>query len=87
MSRKTVFSSAQLPSHLNDRDRFSLWQDIHVAQIWSVEYGMSDNLPFETAIEATAVGSLVLGQMSGTIKLRRGTRAISPMTATAVISC
>ncbi|MER9105933.1 AraC family transcriptional regulator [Mesorhizobium sp. M0848] len=68
MSRKTVFSSAQLPSHLNDRDRFSLWQDIHVAQIWSVEYGMSDNLPFEAAIEATAVGSLVLGQMSGTIK-------------------
>lgn len=68
MSRKTVFSSAQLPPHLNDRDRFSLWQDIHVAEIWSVEYGISEKLPFEAAIEATAVGSLVLGQMSGTIK-------------------
>ncbi|TPI53740.1 MULTISPECIES: AraC family transcriptional regulator [unclassified Mesorhizobium] len=68
MSRKTVFSSAQLPPHLDERERFSLWQDIHVAEIWSVEYGISENLPFEASIEATAVGSLVLGQMSGTIK-------------------
>ncbi|RWC53362.1 MAG: AraC family transcriptional regulator [Mesorhizobium sp.] len=68
LSRKTVFSSAQLPSHLNERERFSLWQDIHVAEIWSVEYGISESLPFEASIEATAVGSLVLGQMSGTIK-------------------
>ncbi|TPM34380.1 helix-turn-helix domain-containing protein [Mesorhizobium sp. B2-3-5] len=68
MSRKTVFSSAQLPSHLDERERFTLWQDIHVAEIWAVEYGISQNLPFEAAIEATAVGPLVLGQMSGTIK-------------------
>jgi AraC-like DNA-binding protein len=63
-----VFSSADLPEHLGDRDRFSLWQDIHVAKIWSVEYSISEKLPFEAAIEATAVGSLVLGQMAGTIK-------------------
>ncbi|WP_292241061.1 AraC family transcriptional regulator [Mesorhizobium sp.] len=75
LSRKTVFSSAQLPSHLSERERFSLWQDIHVAQIWSVEYGIAANLPFEAAIEATAVGELVLGQMSGTI--RHATRKAS----------
>ncbi|MDX8457004.1 helix-turn-helix transcriptional regulator [Mesorhizobium sp. VK9D] len=57
-----------MPSHLDERERFSLWQDIHVAEIWSVEYGISQDLPFEAAIEATAVGPLVLGQMSGTIK-------------------
>jgi AraC-like DNA-binding protein len=68
LSRKTVFSSAQLPPHLNDLERFSLWQDIHFAEMWSVEYGISANLPFEAAIEATAVGELVLGQMSGTIQ-------------------
>lgn len=68
MSQKTVFSSNELPSNLNDRARFALWQDIHVAEIWSVEYGISQNVPFEAAIEATAVGSLVLGQMAGTIK-------------------
>ncbi|WP_245445559.1 hypothetical protein [Mesorhizobium kowhaii] len=68
MSRKTTFSSTQLPPHLNERDRFSLWQDIHVAEIWSVEYGISGNLPFEATIEAEAIGPIVLGQMSGTIK-------------------
>ncbi|RWM75919.1 MAG: AraC family transcriptional regulator [Mesorhizobium sp.] len=68
MSQKTVFSSAHLPSNLSERDRFSLWQDIHVAEIWSVEYGISENLPFEATIEAAAIGPVVLGQMSGTIK-------------------
>ncbi|RWK40946.1 AraC family transcriptional regulator [Mesorhizobium sp.] len=68
MSQKTVFSSARLPSQLSERDRFSLWQDIHVAEIWSVEYGISENLPFEATIEASAIGPVVLGQMSGTIK-------------------
>ena len=68
MSGKTVFSSNNLPQHLTERARFSLWQEIHVAEIWSVEYGISGNLPFEAQIEATAVGEVVLGQMAGTIK-------------------
>ncbi|WP_246696400.1 AraC family transcriptional regulator [Mesorhizobium sp. SARCC-RB16n] len=34
----------------------------------SVEYGSPENLPFEAPIEAMAVGSVVLGRMSGTIK-------------------
>ncbi|MGX5827856.1 AraC family transcriptional regulator [Mesorhizobium sp. 43Arga] len=44
MSRKTVFSSADLPQHLGDRDRFSLWQDIHVAQrcLHRIIYNSSD---------------------------------------------
>ena len=57
-----------MPSQLNDRERFSLWQEIHVAEIWSVEYGIAGDRPFEAAIQATAVGSLVLGQMAGTIR-------------------
>ncbi|QCI67186.1 AraC family transcriptional regulator [Phreatobacter stygius] len=68
MLEKDVFSSKDLPEHLDERARFALWQDIHVAQIWSVEYEPSGNLPFEATIEATAVGQLVLGQMAGTIK-------------------
>ena len=68
MLHKTVFSSRDLPSELNDKARFARWQDIHVAEIWSVEYSVSGNLPFEADIEATAVGPLVLGQMAGTIK-------------------
>lgn len=57
-----------MPAQLNDRERFSLWQEIHVAEIWSVEYGIAGDRPFEAAIQATAVGSLVLGQMAGTIR-------------------
>lgn len=68
MFKKNVFSSNDLPGHLDEQARFALWQDIHVAEIWSVEYSTSENLPFEADIEATAVGELVLGQMAGTIK-------------------
>lgn len=68
MLHKTVFSSRDLPSDLSDKARFARWHDIHVAEVWSVEYSVSDKLPFEADIEATAVGSLVLGQMAGTIK-------------------
>ncbi len=66
--QKNVFSSVDLPSHLDHHARFALWQDIHVAEIWSVEYTISEKLAFEAAIEATAVGPLVLGQMAGTIR-------------------
>ncbi|WP_395450540.1 helix-turn-helix transcriptional regulator [Aminobacter sp. UC22_36] len=66
--KKNVFSSNDLPQHLTEQARFALWQDIHVAEIWSVEYSISGNLPFEADIEATAMGPLVLGRMAGTIK-------------------
>jgi AraC-like DNA-binding protein len=66
--KKAVFSSHDLPTHLDERHRFSQWQDIHVAEIWSVEYGLSGNVAFEAAIEAAPIGELVYGQMSGTIK-------------------
>lgn len=66
--QKTTFSSNDLPSHLSEKAKFDLWQDIHLAEIWSVEYAVSDQLPFEAVIEATSVGPLVLGQMAGTIK-------------------
>ncbi|TPI12746.1 helix-turn-helix domain-containing protein [Mesorhizobium sp. B4-1-3] len=66
--KKNVFSSLDLPGNLDDRARFALWQDIHVAEIWSVEYAISANRPFAAAIEATAIGPVVLGQMAGTIQ-------------------
>lgn len=76
--KKNVFSSLDLPGHLDDRARFALWQDIHVAEIWSVEYAISGNLPFAAAIEATAIGPVVLGRMAGTIQhASRKTRNIA----------
>ncbi|OBQ75401.1 AraC family transcriptional regulator [Mesorhizobium erdmanii] len=76
--KKNVFSSVDLPSYLDDRARFALWQDIHVAEIWSVEYAISANRSFAAAIEAMPVGPLVLGQMAGTIQhASRKTRNIA----------
>jgi AraC-like DNA-binding protein len=75
---KVVFASADLPAHLSEKEKFSLWQEIHLAEIWSVEYGISGNVPFEAEIEASAVGSLVVGQMAGSIKhARRNARNIA----------
>ncbi|WP_245441646.1 AraC family transcriptional regulator [Rhizobium leguminosarum] len=56
-----------MPSGLSERAKFSQWQDIHNAQIWSVDY-TEGSLPFSATIEATAVGPLTVGQMSGTIR-------------------
>lgn len=67
MLDKTLFSSRDLPAHLGEKQKFSLWQDIHHAEVWSVDYATSA-LPFEADIEAGAVGQLVLGQMAGTIQ-------------------
>ncbi len=84
---KTAFSSRDLPAHLGENAKFDLWQDIHVAQIWSVEYTTSDKLPFEADIEATSIGSLVIGQMAGTIKTATRVTAISRKIKTIAICC
>lgn len=68
MLHKTVFSSRDLPSDLDGKARFARWQEMHIAKIGSVEFGASDNLPFEAEIEATIIGPLILGQMAGTIR-------------------
>ena len=67
MLHKTVFSSRALPPELDDKARFTRWQDMHIANIGSVEFRASNKLPFEAEIAATTVGPLILGQMAGTI--------------------
>ncbi|WP_445489415.1 helix-turn-helix transcriptional regulator [Rhodopseudomonas sp. RCAM05734] len=66
--QKTAFSSKDLSVDLSEKARFDLWQEIHLAEIWSVEYSISERVPFEAVIEATTLGPVVLGQMAGTIK-------------------
>lgn len=66
--KKTVFTSKDLPSHLNENAKFSLWQEIHNDQIWSVEYSKARERPFEADIEALPIGNLVIGHMAGAIK-------------------
>lgn len=63
----TIFSSADLPPHLENNARFSLWRDIYTADIASVELGISDKDPFYAKFEASPIGGLVYAKMTGTI--------------------
>lgn len=65
---KLTFSSDDLPDALDEKVKLSLWQELHNAQIWSVDYRTSETMPFRAVIEATTLGPLVLSEMSGTIK-------------------
>lgn len=65
--RNNIFSSADLPAHLGNDARFSLWRDIYTADIASVEFGISDKDPFYAKFEASHIGGLVYAKMTGTI--------------------
>jgi hypothetical protein len=38
MTGKIAFTFSMLPNHLGENAKFNRWQDIHIAEIWSVEY-------------------------------------------------
>ena len=65
---KSIFSSGDIPDGFDERAKFSLWQEMHNEQIWSVEYRKANERPFEADIEALPVGDLVIGQMKGAIR-------------------
>lgn len=64
---RLIFSSAQLPDHLNDQDRFKLWGEIFREEIGAVEFSTSENLPFRAVIEATEFGPVSYARNEGTI--------------------
>ena len=66
MPPRQEFSSANLPEHLSDRERFHLWRDIHYAEVAPVEVGISD-MPFEATLQAAVIGDLTWAKMSGTV--------------------
>ena len=68
MSAQAVFSTEHFPDHLDDRARFSLWQDIYAAEIGAIEFHRASDRPFTARIEAASVGEVVLAHMWGTIK-------------------
>jgi hypothetical protein len=62
-----TFSSDQLPPNLSDAQRFSLWHDLHHANVAKLDYWRSE-APFHASLAFTEFGSVGLGQMSGSIK-------------------
>ncbi|MCX5516567.1 AraC family transcriptional regulator [Kaistia algarum] len=67
MSARAVFSTEHFPDHLDDRARFSLWQETYAAEIGSIDFHRASDRPFTARIEAASVGSIVLAHMWGTI--------------------
>lgn len=67
------FSSADLPAHLTDAQRFALWYALYRDLHGGAEVSISESVPFSAAIETTDVGAITLGRMSGTIT--RATRS------------
>jgi hypothetical protein len=67
------FSSANLPAHLTDAQRFALWYALYRDLHGGAEVSISESVPFSAAIETTDVGAITLGRMSGTIT--RATRS------------
>lgn len=62
-----IFASRDLPSHLSDRARFCLWQDIFDAEIAPVQYFMSADVPFDVTFAAATIGPLLCASTAGTI--------------------
>ncbi|MFC6446122.1 AraC family transcriptional regulator [Shinella zoogloeoides] len=62
-----IFSSAELPSDLNDKARFNLWRDIYTAKIGAVEFDTSDGNPFQAKIEALPIGEITYATTVGTV--------------------
>ena len=75
MPETFLFSSDGLPQNLTDRARFNLWRDIHNAQISSLNYTISNDLPFYARIEAMTIGQVIVGEMTGTLSTAERTRS------------
>lgn len=66
MPPRQEFSSANLPEHLIDRERFHLWRDIHYSEVGALDVGISE-MPFEATLQAAVIGNLTWAKMSGTV--------------------
>jgi len=62
-----IFSSRDLPAHLDDRARFKLWHEIFNAEIAEAHFSMADNVPFDMTFRGVAIGPVTYSTMAGTI--------------------
>jgi len=63
---KIVFTSDELPAGLNDRQRFSLWQDLFTARYGAVEMSRPEDRKFAMRCEFGLFNDIVLGRFEGT---------------------
>ena len=67
-SRRTVFSSAELPTKLSDRERRNLWRDIYSQLYGPLEVTYAADRPFSASIEFTRIGNLGLTTSLSTVE-------------------
>jgi AraC-like DNA-binding protein len=73
---KIVFSSEELPAELDDRARYSLWQDLYTARYGSLALSRSADRPFSMRFEFAPFGNIGVGRFAGTVTgAARSTRA------------
>jgi len=64
--QKIVYSSEQLPSHLDDKARFRLWHDMWMEQLGAAEMKHAPDKPFATSSEIVLLDGLSVGHFSTT---------------------
>jgi AraC-like DNA-binding protein len=76
--QKLVFSSDELPTHLDDTSRFRLWHEIYTAQFGESEFQYSGDQPFRAHSEFAQVGEIGITRMDITLqKLVRSARHVA----------
>lgn len=84
MMKQLIFSSDNLPDDLGNEARFDQWRDIYTANIASLDFSISQHLPFQAEMKATLLQDVIVGNMSGTINgVVRRSRNISEDRGTA----
>ncbi len=62
-----MFSSDALPAELDDRARFSLWQDLYTARYGSLALSRPPDRPFAVRLEFAPFGDVGFGRFEGTV--------------------
>jgi AraC-like DNA-binding protein len=76
--QKVVFRSEQLPSHLNDQQRFALWQDQWNSLYGSVELRRVPDRPFSVNFEFVPIGEVGIGRLDGSLdRITRSRRDVA----------
>jgi AraC-like DNA-binding protein len=65
--QRIVFSSAELPAHLGDRARFSLWRDLYAERYGLLNIRRPSDRQFAVRFEFTQLAGVGFGQFSGTV--------------------
>jgi AraC-like DNA-binding protein len=63
---KVIFSSDELPAHLDNRARFKLWRDIHVARYGECDFAFLPDRPFRAYMEFGLFDRVNIGAFNGT---------------------